>query len=171
MNTKEIYIDELPLSKGDLKDVELIKKQAEDEKLTATIHIKADKRKATIKEEFVIAYTQNLRELAELKISPTELKIIAYILEIMEFGNLICLSQKQMSINLGISKTNISYHYNKLKDKGILIEKDGHTYMNSKIFQKGLTHSLKTELRDNLKLAQGNLKNEEGEEIKLVNTL
>ena len=85
----------------ELKDFEIeeSKKKAEMAKLiegggtvkvTQTFNL--DK-KATVKADFVLAFTSNLRQLAELNISQNELKIITYILEIMEFGNLICINQ------------------------------------------------------------------------------
>ena len=61
-------------------------------------------KKATVKADFVLAFTSNLRQLAELNISQNELKIITYILEIMEFGNLICINQSAITKKVRISK-------------------------------------------------------------------
>ena len=47
-----------------------------------------------------MAFTSNLRALAELNISQSELKVITYILEIMEYGNLISLNQSQIARDL-----------------------------------------------------------------------
>lgn len=120
-------------------------------KVTQTFNL--DK-KATVKADFVLAFTSNLRQLAELNISQNELKIITYILEIMEFGNLICINQSTIAKELNLAKSNVSYTFKKLRNKNILIEKNGHLFMNSSLFQKGLSHSLTTERRENLKQAQ-----------------
>ena len=69
-------------------------------KVTQTFNL--DK-KATVKADFVLAFTSNLRQLAELNISQNELKVITYILEVMEFGNLICINQSAI-IRTWISK-------------------------------------------------------------------
>ena len=92
-------------------------------KVTQTFNL--DK-KATVKADFVLAFTSNLRQLAELNISQNELKIITYILEIMEFGNLICINQSAIAKKkLGLAKSNVSYTFKKLRSKNILIEKMG----------------------------------------------
>lgn len=120
-------------------------------KVTQTFNL--DK-KATVKADFVLAFTSNLRQLAELNISQNELKVITYILEVMEFGNLISINQTVIAKELGVAKSNISYTFKKLRSKNILIENNGHLFMNSALFQKGLSHSLTTERRDNLKKSQ-----------------
>ena len=92
--------------------------------------------KATVKADFVLAFTSNLRQLAELNISQNELKVITYILEVMEFGNLICINQSAIAKELGLAKSNVSYTFKKLRNKNILIENNGHLFMNSSLFQK-----------------------------------
>ena len=74
-------------------------------------------RKATVKADFVLAFTSNLRQLAELNISQNELKIITYILEVMEFGNLICINQSSIAKELNLAKSNVSYNFKKLRQK------------------------------------------------------
>ena len=63
------------------------------------------------KADFVLAFTSNLRQLAELNISQNELKVITYILEVMEFGNLICINQSAIAKELGLAKSNVSYTF------------------------------------------------------------
>ena len=70
----------------------------------------------------------------------------------MEFGNLICINQSAIAKELGLAKSNVSYTFKKLRSKNILIEKNGHLFMNSSLFQKGLSHSLTTERREHLKV-------------------
>lgn len=138
-------------------------------KVTQTFNL--DK-KATVKADFVLAFTSNLRQLAELNISQNELKIITYILEVMEFGNLICINQSAIAKELGLAKSNVSYTFKKLRSKNILIEKNGHLFMNSSLFQKGLSHSLTTERREHLKSAQHTkLQKDSGEQMDLLPTI
>ena len=54
----------------------------------------------------------------------------------MEFGNLICINQSAIAKELGLAKSNVSYTFKKLRSKNILIEKNGHLFMNSSLFQK-----------------------------------
>lgn len=111
--------------------------------------------KMSLNAQFVVAFTSNLRQLAELNISQNELKIITYILEVMEYGNLISISQAAIARNTGIAKSNVSHNFKKLKDKNILIlDKDGNLLMNSALFQKGLSHSMNKERIEHLKNAQ-----------------
>ncbi|MFL0232737.1 replication/maintenance protein RepL, partial [Escherichia coli] len=87
-------------------------------------------------------------------ISQSELKVITYILEIMEYGNLISLNQSQIARDLDMKKSNMSVIFKKLTEKGVLIKEKGHLFMNSNLFAKGLNHKLNTERRENLKTAQ-----------------
>lgn len=146
----------------DLKDFEISEEKkaqiakllSEGKNLKVTNTFNLDK-KLTVKAPFVLAFTSNLRQLAELNISQNELKIITYILEVMEFGNLISISQAAISRNTGIAKSNVSFNFKKLKEKKILIEdKDGNLLMNSSLFQKGLTHSMTEDRVEHLKNAQ-----------------
>lgn len=118
-----------------------------------TTIIQAEK-KNSLKSDFVMAFTSNLRALAELNISQSELKVITYILEIMEYGNLIGLNQSQIARDLDMKKSNMSVIFGKLTAKGVLIKEKGHLFMNSNLFAKGLNHKLNTERRENLKSAQ-----------------
>lgn len=70
-----------------------------------------------------MAFTSNLRALAELNISQNELKVITYILEVMEFGNLISINQTSIAKELGLHKSNVSYTFKRLVEKNILIKK------------------------------------------------
>ncbi|WP_206108893.1 replication/maintenance protein RepL, partial [Pantoea brenneri] len=91
---------------------------------------------------------------AELNISQNELKVITYILEVMEYGNLISINQTAIAKELGLHKSNVSYVFKILVAKNILIKENGHTFMNSNLFAKGLNHRLSEEKRSNLRKAQ-----------------
>ena len=122
-----------------------------DVKVTTIVQ---NEKKVSLKEQFVMAFTSNLRALAELNISQNELKVITYILEVMEYGNLISINQTSIAKELNLHKSNVSYVFKKLIAKNILIKKDGHTFMNSNLFAKGLNHKLTEERRNNLRTAQ-----------------
>ena len=165
MEVKEVYLEELPL---DTDDLETVAKIQQNSKVQAHITIKPEQqRKSSIKGKFVITSTANFRWLAELNLSSNELKFIAYILDLMEYGNLVFFSQAQMAEDLKMAKSNVSYYIKKLKAKGILIENNKHTYINSKIFLKGLSHKSTEEIREHFKAGAGNLVKENGEEIVL----
>lgn len=83
--------------------VEELLKSGEDVKIKATTIIQKDK-KLTIKQPFVLAFTENLCKLASLNITQNELKIITYILHVMEYGNLISISQSSIAKALEMQK-------------------------------------------------------------------
>lgn len=122
-----------------------------DVKVTTIVN---SEKKISLKDQFVMAFTSNLRALAELNISQNELKVITYILEVMEYGNLISINQTAIAKELGLHKSNVSYVFKKLVSKNILIKENGHTFMNSNLFAKGLNHKLNEERRANLRTAQ-----------------
>ncbi|EAA8762377.1 DNA-binding protein [Salmonella enterica subsp. enterica] len=105
--------------------------------------------------DYVHMFTKNFQQLAELDISKNELKVIARILNIMEFGNCFHISQAKLCRDLDIKKSNMSLVFKKLKMKGIIIDKDGDLFMNSNIFLKGQAHSINAKQRPNVKKAQG----------------
>ncbi|CBG88807.1 hypothetical protein [Citrobacter rodentium] len=105
--------------------------------------------------DYVHMFTKNFQQLAELNISKNELKVIARILNIMEFGNCFHISQAKLCRDLDIKKSNMSIVFTKLKKKGIIINKDGDLFMNSNIFLKGQAHSINAKQRPNVKKAQG----------------
>lgn len=130
-----------------------VKTLQEHGNVKVTTIVQEDK-KLSLKQEFVMAFTSNLRALAELNISQSELKVITYILEIMEFGNLIGLNQSQIARDLDMKKSNMSVIFKKLTEKGVLVKEKGHLFMNSNLFAKGLNHKLNSEKRENLRKAQ-----------------
>ena len=136
-----------------LNTVEEINKMQEKGDVKVTTIVQNEK-KVSLKDQFVMAFTSNLRALAELNISQNELKVITYILEVMEFGNLISINQTSIAKELGLHKSNVSYTFKRLVEKNILIKKDGHTFMNSNLFAKGLNHSMNEERRANQRSAQ-----------------
>ena len=118
-----------------------------------TTHI-AKEKKATIKSPFVVTFPENLMTLASLGITPRELKVTAYLLTAMEFGNLLFFSQKQACADLLIDKASMSRIFKSLHAKGVLVEHNGHTYVNSNLFLKGLKQGMTKERSQHLKNAQ-----------------
>ncbi|WP_241183466.1 helix-turn-helix domain-containing protein [Klebsiella michiganensis] len=121
--------------------------------LNAKVYVEREK-KTSLKKDFVITFVENLEALAKLNLKPNEFRIIVEIVKVMEYGNLINLSQSTIAKNLNLAKSNVSYYFKNLKKKNILVEKDGHVFMNSNIFSKGLAHRLDEEKRKNLRSAQ-----------------
>ena len=136
------------------RKAEIAKALESGKKVKVTTKFELDK-KVSVKANFVLAFTSNLRQLAELNISQNELKIITYILEVMEYGNLISISQAAIAKNTGVAKSNVSHNFKKLKDKmSLIVDKDGNLLMNSALFQKGLSQTMTDERRAHLKNAQ-----------------
>lgn len=121
--------------------------------VTVTTIISEGKKK-TVKSEFVIAFIDNLETLLALDLTTRDIRVITHILKVMEFGNLICLNQAKIAEDLNIKASNMSAIFKKLKQKGVLVENDGHLYMNSNIFSKGLPHKLGKEKNDHLRSAK-----------------
>lgn len=103
---------------------------------------------------FVFAFTSNFRFFSDLDISKNEFRVLTYILEYMEFGNLINLSQSSLCKELNIASGNMSNIFKKLKQKGILVEHHGHLYINSNIFAKGMSHQLDEKRKEHLSNAK-----------------
>ncbi|WP_417646389.1 DNA-binding protein, partial [Klebsiella pneumoniae] len=124
-------------------------------KETTNIYSRKENIKSIKKDvDYVHMFTRNFQQLAELDISKNELKVIARILNIMEFGNCFHISQAKLCRDLDIKKSNMSLVFKKLKRKGIIIDKDGDLFMNSNIFLKGQAHSINAKQRPNVKKAQ-----------------
>ena len=67
----------------------------------------------------------------------------------LSHGNLLInFSQKTLCELTEINKSTMSKTFKSLKQKQCLIEKNGHIYLNSVIFMKGLPHKLFIQFRD-----------------------
>lgn len=104
--------------------------------------------------DYVHMFTKNFEQLANMDISSNELKVIAKILNKMEFGNCFHISQAKLCQELNIKKSNMSIIFKKLKSKAIIIDKDGDLFMNSNIFLKGQYHTINEKQRPNVQKAQ-----------------
>ena len=146
-------LDDMGFSDEEIQSAEDVAKS--NGNLSVSTVIKGEeKSKATLKKPYVLAFTHNLKVLAQLKLTSNELLVLAYILEAMEFGNLITLNQNQMAVDTGLRQPNISRCFKSLREKGVIIDKNNHTYINSNIFAKGLPHRLNKEKLENMRKAQ-----------------
>ncbi|MBE5215284.1 replication/maintenance protein RepL [Pectobacterium sp. A535-S3-A17] len=127
--------------------------QNKDIKSTTVIATEEDK-SISFAQPYVFAFTSNFRVFSDLDISKNEFRVLTYILEYMEFGNLINLSQSSLCKALNIASGNMSNIFKKLKQKGILVEHHGHLYINSNIFAKGLSHQLDEKRKEHLSNAR-----------------
>ncbi|PYD59281.1 hypothetical protein, partial [Gluconacetobacter entanii] len=60
---------------------------------------------STIKQPFVMAMTGAMNKMInEYKVTTSELRVVLYIVERMQFGNLFCLNQKNIATDLEISQ-------------------------------------------------------------------
>ena len=83
-------------------------------------------------------------------LNTNELLVLTEIMESMlSHGNLLInFSQKALCELTGINKSTMCKTFKTLKQKQCLIEKNGHIYLNSVIFMKGLPHKLFMQFRD-----------------------
>lgn len=169
----EIKNYDLPLNEA---EEEKLKKLADESAndgidIKATIKIEKDK-KITLKDDFVITFTNNLFVLfKELELTKNEMLIVAALLELMQYGNLLSFKQVSLAKKIGLDAANFSRNFKKLKNKNIIvIDEDGNMFMNSKLFIKGLNHQITEERREQFKKANVNLlKN--NQEIELNKTI
>ncbi|EGX7019602.1 DNA-binding protein, partial [Escherichia coli] len=127
--------------------------QNKDIKSTTVIATEEDKA-ISFAQPYVFAFTSNFRVFSDLDISKNEFRVLTYILEYMEFGNLINLSQSSLCKALNIASGNMSNIFKKLRQKGILVEHHGHLYINSNIFAKGMSHQLDKKRKEQLSNAR-----------------
>jgi len=103
---------------------------------------------------FCLAFIGNFRQLLDAGTTTQEMKIVAYVLEKMEYGNLVSLSQKATAKDFGCSQQAISKHFKSLEKRGFFVRQGGHLFVNSTIFAKGLGTRMDEERRQHLTAAQ-----------------
>ena len=103
---------------------------------------------------YCLAFLSNFRQLLAAGTTTHEMKVVAYVLERMEYGNLVSLSQTAMANDFGCSRQAISKHFKSLEKRGFFVRKDGHLFVNSTIFAKGLATRMDKERRQHLTAAQ-----------------
>lgn len=149
----KLYIDDHDFNNE--QKVQVFEYYYSSHKDTTNIYTRKENIKSIKKDiDYVHMFTRNFQQLADLDISKSELKVIARILNIMEFGNCFHISQAKLCRELDIKKSNMSLVFKKLKAKGIIIDRDGDLFMNSNIFLKGQAHSINAKQRPNVRKAQ-----------------
>lgn len=142
-------IRSIPLSENARK---FIKEKSEKGDVVATTIIK-ERATYTLKKEFVIVFTENFFRVLQSGINQSEMKILSYIIDQMEYGNLISISQASIAVACNMKKSNVSICFKKLIEKNILIKNDvGNIFVNSNIISKGLSNRMTKENYDNLKI-------------------
>lgn len=118
-------------------------------------NFQAPKRRLAVKKgnHFVLAFVENMLELARLGVSKREWEVLAYILKQMEFGNLVAFSQAACARDLSLCTSTVSTIFKSLRTKGVLVETNGHLFVNSNLFMKGLMPRMKKDRAANLKAA------------------
>ena len=145
-------IDSVPLPEKARRFIS--EKIKEGKEVTATTVVK-EKPTYTLRKQFVICFTENFFRALQSGINQSEMKILSYIIDQMEYGNLISISQKSIAESCKITKSNVSGCFKKLIEKNILVKnKDGNVFVNSNIISKGLSTKMAKEKYDNLKKAQ-----------------
>lgn len=149
----KLYIDDHDFNNE--QKVQVFEYYYSTHKDTTNIYTRKENIKSIKKDiDYVHMFTRNFQQLADLDISKNELKVIARILNIMEFGNCFHISQAKLCRELDIKKSNMSLVFKKLKAKGIIIDRGGDLFMNSNIFLKGQAHSINAKQRPNVRKAQ-----------------
>ncbi|KAF1689274.1 replication/maintenance protein RepL [Pseudoxanthomonas taiwanensis] len=100
---------------------------------------------------FCLTFLDNFISFLDTGLSPQELKVAAYTLRQMEYGNLVCLSQTSIANDLGLHRQAVNRHFRTLTAKGFFVKKNGHTFVNSTLFAKGLTTRMTPERVANIK--------------------
>lgn len=94
-------------------------------------------RMETINPFVLLFYNSLLDIIDEYKLRMTEVKALLMLLNYMQYGNLVNVSWSQLMRDIGVLETNSTRIVKKLKDSGILICKDGHTFLNPHVVAKG----------------------------------
>lgn len=155
MNTNDADLLHLFESLTTEQKIDIARRLLQNKEIKSTTVISSEEDKAiSFSQPYVFAFTSNFRVFSDLDISKNEFRVLTYILEYMEFGNLINLSQSSLCKALNIASGNMSNIFKKLRQKGILVEHHGHLYINSNIFAKGMSHQLDQKRKEQLSNAR-----------------
>ncbi|EGK2916454.1 MULTISPECIES: DNA-binding protein [Enterobacterales] len=155
MNTNDAELLHLFEALTTEQKIDIARTLIKNKEIKSTTVISTEDDKAiSFSQPYVFAFTSNFRVFSDLDISKNEFRVLTYILEYMEFGNLINLSQSSLCKALNIASGNMSNIFKKLRQKGILVEHHGHLYINSNIFAKGMSHQLDEKRKEHLSNAK-----------------
>lgn len=141
------------------KDLEEFIEQATEENLQ--VNIIKNKQKIKPNQSFSMVFNSNFSSvLKEYRLNHNDILILFTIIEYVNFGNLISLTQQTIANDLNTSQQNISKSWSKLMKAKILFKHNGSLFLNPKYIVKGnLKNSkesnaykhIRNEIYDNLK--------------------
>lgn len=102
--------------------------------------------KVKVHNEFVLMFVENFERLVPI-LTKTEMRVLLCVVKYLNYQNVFGVNQARIASDIGINTANCSRAMKSLKDKNILAEKNGVSYINPYIFTKG--HIL--EVKKNIK--------------------
>ena len=123
-------------------------------KAKVTTKIELDKEKSLKNDaRYFYGFSSNL---LKLDLTPTEFKIIVYILETLKWGNVVAMTQKSIANSTGISPSVVNRNWKSLIAKYVLIvDENGSIYLNTNFFFIGLYKDMDKQRREDFEKASG----------------
>jgi len=104
--------------------------------------------------KFIFLFPENWRKLViNYGLSGLESNVLMLIMEKMQFGNLVQISQAGIASELNTKQPSISRVFKSLKEKQVLIEKDKSIYLNPRLASKGNPKTLNEQNKEYFKTA------------------
>lgn len=103
------------------------------------INIFKGKRKANLKENFVMVFNKALlKAVITHKLTNTDISVLLQVIEYVSWGNVINLTQQNIAEDLNIKQQQVSRSFKKLRDAEIFIDgKKGSLFLNPEYLVKG----------------------------------
>jgi AraC-like DNA-binding protein len=98
--------------------------------------------KAKPKDQFVMAFTENLETLMD-KISTTDFKVLLRVCKYVSWGNVINLTQQTIANDLKMSQPQVARSFKKLENNEVFYKKNGSLFLNTQYLVKGDLHKAK----------------------------
>lgn len=103
-----------------------------------SVNIYMGKARLPIANNYVILFYHALYTVIDdYDLSRNEIRTMLKILEYMQFGNLISMSQKKLGEDLKINKGRMSTIMKRLKTCGLILDDSGNLYLNPQVIAKG----------------------------------
>lgn len=100
------------------------------------INLIKSKLKAKPKDQFVMAFTENLEGLMD-EISATDFKVLLRVCKYLSWGNVINLTQQTIADDLGISQPQVARSFKKLEKNNVFYKQKGSLFLNTNYLVKG----------------------------------
>ncbi|WKL15988.1 replication/maintenance protein RepL [Comamonas testosteroni] len=125
-NTKNELKDELGELVDGMKDGE-------------NINVFKGKKKANIKDEFIMVFNKNLlSSVIKYKLTATDISVLLQVIQYVSYGNVINLTHQNIAEDLEIKRQQVSRSFKKLKDAEIFIDGiKGSLFLNPQYLVKG----------------------------------